>query len=242
MSQDQSPIIEFEAATAGVHAGGNRYDTGLWNVSFRLDPGELLLLRAERALPRLPIGDLALGLIEPSRGVVRCMGKRWGERITSDVVSTRARIGRYPGSSTWLRRLSVEQNITLMARFHTHMRGRDIVARAEALCRAFGLPGLPRGEPGSAMEQDLARAACARMLMLDPELIVLDRPAQGIGLDILPTLMNQISAARRRGAAVIWITTDDTVYHEPAIRPTRRCLMTGAQMVDAAPLPTSEAA
>ena len=46
------------------------FDTPLWDVSFKLLQGELLLVRMERGRFRLPLADLATGILEPSDGVV----------------------------------------------------------------------------------------------------------------------------------------------------------------------------
>jgi len=60
-------ILTFGNVTV---ASSPDYETGLWNISFTLNPGDLLLVRIERENERLPLADAAEGLAPPAGGMV----------------------------------------------------------------------------------------------------------------------------------------------------------------------------
>ena len=66
------------------------FDTPLWDVSFALSQGELLLVRIERGRFRLPLVDLSAGILETDNGVVEFLGKNWQEMAADDAAAHRA--------------------------------------------------------------------------------------------------------------------------------------------------------
>jgi len=49
-----------------------------------------------------------------------------------------------------------------------------------------------------------------------------DEPSSCLYNDVLRVLIPQIAAARQRGAAVLWLTSDPSVWNNPSIQPTFR--------------------
>ena len=75
-----------------------------------------------------------------------------------------------------------------------------------ALARLFGLPGLPVGRRETTPQRALVRAACVRGFLGSPDLIVVQDQTLDQTSDLAVPLAQAISAARDRGAAVLWIT------------------------------------
>ena len=221
------------------------YDSPVWNASLRLGVGELALVRLERGAVRLPLADAAEGLAEPHDGTVTFLGKVWRDVPEREASALRGRIGRVfdavgGGTGTgWVSNLDVDENVVLAERHHTRRPSAEIEAEAAKLARMFGLPGLPRGRPGQTRVPDLQRASCVRAFLGTPDLLLLERPAQGVYPEIMPPLINAVRSARNRGAAVLWLTDTPAVWNDRGIRPTWRCVMSGAQMLV---LPAEEAA
>ena len=69
-----TPILSFAEVTT---ESDGAYDGPLWGVDFALCPGELLLVRLERGHFRMPLADVALGLVTAIRGVVKFYGEDW---------------------------------------------------------------------------------------------------------------------------------------------------------------------
>ena len=220
-------VLEFRQVTA---EGGHLYDTAIWEVSFRLQRSDLMLVRLEAGHLSLPLADVAQGLVEPIEGSVLFLGEPWSTRAEDAKLAARGRIGRVFEEPGWLSELDMDDNITLSQRHHTRRPEPEIRDEAAELARRFSLPGLPQGKASDMRAADLRRAACVRAFLGQPELLLLARPTVGVYPDIMPALMASIRAARARGAAVLWTTEDWEVWNDPGIKPTMRCVMTGSQM------------
>lgn len=206
------------------------FDTPLWDVSFRLSQGQLLLVRMERGRFRIPLADLAAGILEPADGAVEFMGRNWQEMAADYASAQRAKVGRVFESQGWINFLGVGQNITLAQRHHTTRTDTDIEAEATELARIFGLPGLPHRPVSGARLEDLNRSAFVRAFLGQPALIILERPTRDLMPAILPPLVNAVRIARGRGCAIMWTTSEDLVWRDPGIDATFKCTMFGARM------------
>jgi phospholipid/cholesterol/gamma-HCH transport system ATP-binding protein len=231
---ESKAILELTGVT--VESDPASYDSPVWNVSLRLAPGELALVRLERGVVRLPLADAAGGLAEQYDGTAAFLGRDWRSVPAREGAALRGRIGRVfdgvgAGGSGWVSNLDVDENIVLAQRHHTRRPAAEIEAEAAKLARMFGLPGLPRGRPAQTRATDLQRAACVRAFLGTPDLVLLERPARGVYPDIMPPLINAVRSARARGAAAVWLTDTPAVWADRGIRPTWRCVMTGAQML-----------
>ena len=219
--------LEFDDVTFGTD---RVYDSSVSAVTLGIDPGDLAIVLLEEERVRLPLGDLAVGILAPDEGHVRFHGRDWLS-MTPDVASdNRGRVGRVFEGSPWIDGIEVSENIMLAQQHHTQRPITDITRQAAELSRVFGLPGLPLRLPSAFRGQDLARAACARAFMGEPDLLILERPTAGVYPEILPALLNILHAARKRGAAVLWLTDNPGVWENPGVHPTRRGQMYGARM------------
>lgn len=220
-------VLDF---TEVIAEGGHLYDTALWQLSFRLRRGDLMLVRLEQGHTRLPLADLAQGLVEPVEGTVSFLGAPWPLLSEDARLTARAAIGRVFDEPGWLSDLDMDENIVLAQRHHTRRRESAIRDEAAELSRRFSLPGLPRGRPSEMRAPDLRRAACVRAFLGRPELLILERPTTGVYPEIMTALMASVREAQSRGAAVLWTTDDWDVWKDPGIKATVRGVMTGSQM------------
>jgi phospholipid/cholesterol/gamma-HCH transport system ATP-binding protein len=220
-------VLEFNQVTV---EGGHLYDTAIWQVSFRLQRSELMLVRLETGHLAIQLADVAQGLIEPVQGSVSCFGERWSALAEEAKLAARARMGRVFEEPGWISELDMDDNITLSQRHHTRRPESAIRDEASELARRFSLPGLPQGKASAMRAPDLRRAACVRAFLGHPEMLILERPTAGVYPEIMPALMASVRAARSRGAAVLWTTDDPQVWNDPGIKPTVRGAMTGSQL------------
>lgn len=220
-------ILEFQEVAVD---GGHPYDTSIWQVSFTLRAGDLLLIFLEPGHLHTPLADAAQGLVEPAQGFVRYLGTDWRDRTERAANEARASIGRVYTEPGWLSELDMEDNITLAQRHHTRRKESEIRDEASELAVLFSLPGLPRGPSANMRRQDLRRAACVRALLGKPTLLILERPTAAVYPAIMPALMTSVGVARSRGSAVLWTTADRDVWNDAGIRPTARATMSGSQL------------
>jgi len=221
------PILKFADVTI---ESSPDYETGLWNSSFEINPGELLLVRIEREGERLPLADATEGLVTLSQGSVIFLGENWKGMSPDHAAAQRGRIGRLFEDEGWIGGLDVDQNILLSQRHHTMRSEEDILEEALKLARVFGLPGLPRGRPGTMRRWDLRKAACIRAFLGQPVFIIIEQPVRGVYADLMAPLLNAAQSARRRGAAVLWTITDPKIWNHPGIYATTRARMFGSQL------------
>jgi phospholipid/cholesterol/gamma-HCH transport system ATP-binding protein len=224
---DFPAILKFDDVTI---ESGPHYETGLWNSSFELQQGSLLLVRIERENERLPLADATQGLAPPRQGSVMFLGQDW-LRMSADLAAgQRGKIGRLFDDEDWISDLDVDQNIMLSQRHHTSRSEQDIMDEALKLARVFGLPGLPRGRPGNMRRWDLRKAACIRAFLGQPLFIILEQPVRGVYADLIAPLINAVQSARKRGAAVLWTVTDPKIWNHAGIRTTTRARMFGSEL------------
>lgn len=222
-----NPIVSFDGVRADV---GGRYDAGLEDASLSLHPGELAIVYVDPEHPRTPIADLLSGIVEPARGGVRYGGVAWRDRSAQDACRVRGRIGRVFEGGGWVNNISVADNVTLASRHHgTHDEHGAYEDAAEWACR-FDLPGLPVRPVHQTLQRDLRRAACVRAFMGERDLLVLERPTRGVFAELMPQLVNAVRNARAKDCAVVWITSDETVFNSRSIRPTVRMRMYGNRL------------
>lgn len=222
-----TPVLAFK----GVSTDPDRiFDSPLWDVTFTLSQGELLLIRLERGRFKLPLADLAAGVLEPGQGTVQFLGESW-LRMLPDYSSTqRGKIGRVFEDHGWISNLDIGENIILAQRHHSNRSDSDIEEEATQLARMFGLPGLPHRALAGMHREDLGRSAFIRAFLGNSALIILERPTRNLFPGIMPPLMNAIRAARDRGSAVIWTTSEERVWSERGIHATLKCTMFGSRM------------
>jgi len=222
-----TPIIEFDQVTVGA---GGIYGSSVSEITLAVEAGGLAMVLLEKERTYLPLGDLAVGTLAPDAGRVKFRGVDWVDMGPDAAGDLRGHIGRVFEGSPWLESVEVSRNIMLAQLHHTRLPLVDITRQAADLSRSFGLPGLPLHYPSTVHGKDMARAACARAFMGQPELLVLERPTTGVYPEILPALVNMLRSARDRGAAVLWLTDNQGVWDNPAVRPTLRGHMYGARM------------
>jgi phospholipid/cholesterol/gamma-HCH transport system ATP-binding protein len=124
----------------------------------------------------------------------------------------------------------MDENILLSQQHHSRRPLASLRDEASELARRFSLPGLPLGKPSEMRAPDLRRAACVRAFLGEPQLLILERPTTGVYPEIMNALMTSVQVARARGAAVLWTTDNAQEWHDPGIKATLRCTMTGSQM------------
>ncbi|HMP73810.1 MAG TPA: hypothetical protein PKE55_11165 [Kiritimatiellia bacterium] len=219
--------LRFEGVTL---AGDPHYETGLEEVCFELRAGELMVVRLIGDLVFTPLADAAQGLCSPEAGKVWLGEECWGEVAADREQGMRHRMGRVFEQEAWLSNLDVDENITLAERYHTDRPEAEIYAEAEALARAFGLPGLPTTRPAMTPRLDLDRCEWVRALLGSPEVVILERPGRDVPMRYTETLMKKVNEVRGRGGAAMWITNDPEVWSHPHFSQALHFVIEGSKM------------
>ena len=122
----------------------------------------------------------ALGLSRPPRGKARVYGEEIAQMPRRAALAFRRRVGYLPAGDGLLQNLSLRDNIGLPLRFGSNLPDRDIDGRLRVMLTATRLSRAADLRPARANEELRRRAAFARALAFDPELVLLDRPFDGL--------------------------------------------------------------
>ncbi|WP_439596432.1 ABC transporter ATP-binding protein [Falsiroseomonas sp.] len=206
-----TPLLEVEAARPVPGASPIQ-----GAVTLHLAPGDLALVHAEDPAMARALALICAGLVRLAAGQVRFLAQDWAALPRVPAQALRGRIGLAPGDGGWLPHLTVADGMLLACRHHTDLPDAELRSQAVALCKQFGLPGLPLRHPAELNRVDLARAGCARAFLGAPELILLESPLDQETADLLAEpLLAALAPARERGAAALWSTRSRRAWNTP---------------------------
>ena len=184
-------------------------------VDLTVKRGEVLGVVGGSGAGRSVLLNTIIGLKQPDGGVVKIFGASTAKAGPRKLSAIDRRWGVLFQSGALFTNLTVKQNVAAPMHEHTDLSARDISELAELKIALSGLPP----EAGALKPAELSggmrkRAALARALALDPELLFLDEPTAGldpIGAAAFDELIRDLSDAL--GLTVMMITHDlDTLY------------------------------
>jgi NitT/TauT family transport system ATP-binding protein len=136
-------------------------------ISLSVAAGEFLAIVGPSGCGKSTLLHLVVGLEQPSNGTVRIGG------AAPDELVRRHRLGMAFQDSALLPWLSLQSNLALPFK----LAGRDVNReRVQSLIELVGLAGFERARPSQLSGGMRQRAAIARSLCLEPDVLVLDEP------------------------------------------------------------------
>ncbi|MBB1262072.1 ABC transporter ATP-binding protein [Streptomyces alkaliterrae] len=195
----------------------------LERVNARVDAGACVALLGENGSGKSTLLRLAAGREEPAAGSVLFRGECLAEdhrRRRSEVASVLDHASHYPD-------LTVHEHLMLVALAHGHDRRAHTVV--DAALDAHRLAGHAEAYPDELSSGQRQLMALATTEVRPYSLLLLDEPEQRLDADARRELAERLTAARRRGAAVLLATHDRTLAD--AVADTRLVLAHG-RLVD----------
>lgn len=208
-------------------------------LDLQVPAGACAALHAERAASE-QLADVVGGLLTPSAGQVVVCGQEWRALSAAATYALRARVGRLGSHLAWIQNLNVDENVLLPLLDRTRAPLPELRARAHALAQALGLDEVPRARPARTARSELAVAAAVRMLLGDPDVLVIEPLDPALPESARRGLLGLVHAACARGAAAVWLS--DTADHWFADLPPgpRGRLSGGSLALDDSPLANPE--
>lgn len=189
-----APIIEVK--DLGVGFGDRMILDGL---SFSIKRGDVVGVIGPSGCGKSVSMRALLGLVPIRAGSIRILEKDLGQVGQNDLLSIRQKTGVLFQQGALFSSLSVQENVELPMREHFPLDAKLISQTARAKIEMAGLPrhagNLYPSELSGGM---IKRAALARALALDPQLLFLDEPTAGldpIGAAAFDSLILELRAA-----------------------------------------------
>ncbi len=183
----------------------------LSGVSTDMRRGEITVILGESGCGKTTLLKAIVGLLRPDAGEVLLFGEPTARLDEAGWAPLRRRTGMLFQGGALLNSMSVIENVSIPLQQHTDLPA-DLVARiARSKLALVGLSGAEDRLPAELSGGMRKRAALARALALDPELLFFDEPSAGLdpvtafGLDRLI-----LGLRARLGMSLIIVT------HEPA--------------------------
>ncbi len=168
-------LLAVEALSAGWGAA-----SVLSAVSFRLEEGQSLALLGRNGMGKTTLLSAVLGIATYGRGTIRFAGREITRLRTE--ARAQAGIGWVPQERNIFRSLTIEENLTSVAR-----PGRWDVAAVWRMFPALRARRRNMGNQLSGGEQQML--AIGRALVLNPRLLLLDEPTEGLAPIIVEELL-----------------------------------------------------
>lgn len=179
----------------------------LWeDLSFALEPGELLAVLGGNGTGKTSLVRILLGLLEPSAGRVEVCGL--------PPTKSRSRVGYVPQQRIFDRelalrgrdlvRLGLDGNRWGMGRLSLAQR-----ARIDGALEAVGAAAYANGPIGRLSGGEQQRLRVAQALVSDPELLLVDEPLLSLDLAYQGVITGLLDAHRQAaGTPVVFVTHD----------------------------------
>jgi ABC-type transporter Mla maintaining outer membrane lipid asymmetry ATPase subunit MlaF len=202
-------LVRIEGVSVLASNGGS----GLEGVDLALGGDEVWVAFGREGagtsdLLRAIVGDTRL-----AAGRIEVLGVDVGRARPAEIRGLRRRIGYVFRETGLLGNMSLEDNLALPIRYHTSLHGTEIARRIEPLVSLFGLQAVRRARPAEVDHLTRKRAAFARALSLDPDILLADYPLEGldpVGSARFLEIMAEV--ARRPGRLSFVATCELDIY------------------------------
>ena len=182
----------------------------LWGISFAVAAGELVCLVGRNGAGKTTTFRTIMGFLKPVSGTIRFRDQPLAGMATFRIAQLG--IGYAPEESDVFGDLTVSENIELPT--WTRPAGRDAKSRIDLAYRIF--PKLRQYEKRGGNQLsggERKMVSIARALALDPQLLLLDEPFEGLSPAIIPSISEGIASIRRLGHGVL--IAESNVHHIP---------------------------
>ena len=175
---DPGPAAVIEVEGVVTRFGSQTVHDG---VSFTVQPGTLVGLIGASGTGKSVLLREMIGLQRPTAGRLRLLGTDMWSAPAAEVDAVRRRFGMMFQDGAWFSSLTVAQNVAVPLHEHTALDAQTIDALVALRLQQAGLPA----EAGAKMPSELSggmrkRAAIARAIALEPEILFLDEPTSGL--------------------------------------------------------------
>ncbi|MDH6207108.1 ATP-binding cassette domain-containing protein [Aurantimicrobium minutum] len=187
--------------------------TAVSEVDLEVFPGELVGIMGPNGAGKSTLLSLLSGTRRPSSGQLEVCGRDFSQITHSD--AAHIGVGLAHQIPKPFRKLTVRQNVEIASYVVPRARRKDVIHNA---LEVTGLLGRADKIAGSLGLLELKRLEVARVLALDPELVLLDEVAAGLNGSDLDELIELVRKVHAGGKTVILVEHVQEVIHQLAQR------------------------
>jgi phospholipid/cholesterol/gamma-HCH transport system ATP-binding protein len=223
---------EFRVAFDGVHLKlGDRQVFG--GLSCGFPRGKISVVLGGSGAGKSTLVRMIGGLTCPDEGTVRVAEQDITRLSEGQLFKVRDRIGMLFQGGALLDSMTVFDNVALPLREHSRLSERDIAAEVKRRLNAVGLENVERLYPRELSGGMNRRAALARAIVTDPEIVLVDEPFSGLD----PPNLRRIEALLTELNHKLGITLIVTSHHlASSLRMADRLVfMVGRRAISGAP-------
>lgn len=208
MISQNSVIVQLQNVSK-VYNGNEVKTAGIKEISLTASLGELLLILGPSGSGKTTLLTLIAGLIEPTEGKVLIFNRNIKEYSKSELQLIRAtKIGFVFQTFLLIESLTVAENIKMVLTFAS-VQNDKIKLRIRELLETFGIDNLADKVPSKLSQGEKQRAALARAIANNADLILADEPTASLesqqGFEIIKLLH---SYAKNEKKCVIVVSHD----------------------------------
>ena len=197
-------MIDLDVRHVSKRFGGTQ---ALSDVTFRIQGNELIGLIGPNGAGKTTLTNTLDGVLKPNAGQVWLNGERVDGLRPYEIA--RRGIGRTFQVTRAFRRMTVLQNMLVPAlALHPAARARDFHDQALEVLKFLTIDHLAHEYARSLSGGQQKLLELGRLLMLDPDLIILDEPFAGVHPKLMAIIHDYILEVNRRGKAFIVISHD----------------------------------
>ena len=152
----------------------------LHGISFDVLPGETLVILGGSGSGKSTLLRTLVGLEKPSAGEILIKGQDLAKASAADLDEIRKKIGMSFQGGALFGSMTVGENVALPLREHTRLAESTIEIILRLKLEQVGLEGFEYYAPSQLSGGMKKRAALARALAMDPEILFFDEPSAGL--------------------------------------------------------------